>query len=584
MFFSDSNPTPVAFPVAVTLGRPMDLNEKVRQIAASIHARHDMVDQLPSLLLFLAEVSSACMRSGATSPWLTEESFSTLVSLFGPQSRLVRGEVPFVLPLATPAIPSFVATKLLSGIDNLVFVQYLSAGRSGTLLNFSTRSLALNAADYFYFSFVLLPLLDLSGTSGGCRMQTEVGTSGGFRMQTDVGSTKWHDGSITVFEQLMSEYVEASVGGAQNRGCQLLLATVIDLYLDIDLFGEMIYCGHILRVLARVLTVVVKSNSGSKLGHVFMDRLARLLADLFSGSSKFLTRIDMAAAHAFVNLWSAFCQPWLLDNTDQQSWGGHIARFGFVYACYPFVLRIGAVRDFVSDYAISVSSVKNDAFSTFLALKETKLGVELFVAALEVLSAVGEKVVNGAGPSSSVTSATRQIWAVARECTWHNGSVPKALATESWRMDTLVNRAKGKEEKGVFALFVWETGPESDGIPKNLAPPEAKKMLTNVTHLSSSWNQPVCASEYASVIGFLRKWVQILTEIDLEKYPKKFTQIRILANVSVLILLLMLAWLYAAVAVFPDIESRVALGSVQLVFASLLAALIVKWIGAQYII
>lgn len=571
--------TPTLLPLSEILARPMS-DQKIDQVTDFIlqHNRSDadvISEQVPNLLLLINEA------------WISDESMRKLEQLFSPKSPLFQAIGPntlFVFPLQNKFL-----TSVLLQSNSLLMIQYLS---SRDFMNLSSRTLNLKSLEYFFFSFAVLPFLKDTGTAkiekssswsswktSSNNWSTSASYGGAIAVgSSNTGRTYASDG---LYEKLLEEYISIAVSDNHRihdlkflRGCQLLLSCVIDIWLEA--FDSTGGGKLILKLLQIVLKVVLKSDE-SKLGGIFLTRLSRVLTDLFV-SSKWLTRIDLDTSMEFVHLWAQFCQPWKSDEKKMMSWHTHVLKYSFVYNCYPLVLRIGSVRDFVADY---IESVSGKAFSKFLDLPQTKVGVDIFVSVLEVLAPSDACVLSilaqDMGSSNllktkdsvneTVSSVTRQIWSVARECTWHNHSVPKNLSNESWRMDKIVNQAK---ESLVFRdfsnLLVWEKE-EEFGIPKNLTAPNRVKMVQDRRE-EYGWDLPVCASEYEWVVGWVKNWTEILIEIDLKKNPKKLAFLRRIGSVSFLIFILISSWMYLGGSIG---------WTVHLSFLLALIAMVMKW-------
>jgi hypothetical protein len=197
----------------------------------------------------------------------------------------------------------------------------------------------------------------------------------------------------------------------------------------------------------------------------------------------------------------------------------------------------------------------------------------------------------------SLVSVVADAWSVASACTWHDGYVPKPLSDESWRMDAIVKRMKGETHRegllGEFnAIFTWDSSErkkttEQLGIPRRWTPVAAQVSTIDEDFQIASvvtWDSPICSNEYAWMIAVARNAIEYITGEDLRKNPKKFSLVRRLVDVSVLLLIAFVSWLYVSIYSCPLMASSKSVLIVQAFFIVLVGLLALKFIGSQYVV
>ena len=638
--------TPIATPVAtptvveplsVVLAKQIDINEKINQISASINSHSRIVsdavaivEQLPALLVFLRDAS-------ASNVWLTEEAAEKLFSLFSvsSQTSIVRllvnqQSLSFVFPLAS--LPSSVDWS-----RDFDFFKYLNfSKKSKQLINLASKSITLDAIDYYFFAMAVLPLItaDTTTTSRSAYTATSSTTT-----RTTTPSTGWsgqHWGSPTqsktwydadkkgsIHERVLMELVELGVTGHSGvvrsapivlHKCEMVLSVIADMYLNLTIysFNSNINFSRNFELVNKVFRLLVQ---GAGIGATqpvvagFVDKYGKLMTDLFDSSNfysqKFLHRMDAYVLIALARCWHDYCLPWSVVGRDSIStvptsvkdqW---IRRHADVYSVYQALLTVSPIVDFVNEFKLHNSS--ESQMQKFIALLETPEFVGAMVKVLAVVSpdtGIAEALPNIFTCSASV-ELSKYLWFVCRSCTWVGGKVPKQTADASWEMDGIVNATKGLSASDsvaapLYALFTWDT-PEGDlatvdGVPKRLTNWMANKMDALLVDSKGkkaaaiAWNQPVCAHEYALVVRLLKYVVGIVSDTDLKANPLHFAWVRHAASVSLLLLTAFMSWLYVSVSMCPRMGSRVSIAVTQISFIFVVGLLAIKWVASQYIV
>lgn len=589
--------TPIATPVQSSAPEPLsvilqrtnlDVNERIRQVCANImhtgSARilsdtSAVLEQLPNLLLLLKEAS-------APSVWITEDSANQLMELFGLRSPrslsrlLLQGSASFVFPLnSLPASIDWTSSEFS-------FYKHLSYSQRKHLIDLHAKTLHVDAIDYFFF---VLGCLSLIGSS------TAASTSG----WTSSGSygSQWYDpvkkGSL--YDRLILELVDLVTGKAERGNippallhkAELTIAVIADLMLDLHLFSINNTGVDFAHVFKLVSALIDKLGSA----HPATSRAIKLVTDLLDTenlySSKFMHRVPSSAFREFAAMYRNLCLYWEGHDMNKSAKDQWLKRNALMYQRYPHALILPSIRDFVHEY-VSQRDVQK-----LLTMKDTKNVVEGATELLEIASPRTGMVENFPGVFKE--APVEALWHVCRGLTWINGKVPKELTDASWRMDAMVNAVKAIEgnKNEVYKLFTWDIPADTgnnkfvNDIPTSFRPLFLKDKAEPVaaTHKPIqfvAWDQPVCANEIAPVVSWLRKLVMYVSAVDLRRNPSHAAWARSFASVSVLTVLIFLAWVIISIAVCPNMNSGIAIAIMQLAFVIVVGLLVMKWISAQY--
>ena len=565
----------------------VDLNERIKQVCANImhtgSARilsdtSAVLEQLPNLFLLLKEASSP-------SAWITDDSATLLMELFGLKSPrslsrllLQGGNASFVFPLnSLPASIDWTSSEFS-------FFKHLSFSQRKSLIDLHSKSLHLDAIDYFFFVLGSLSL-------------TSPPSSSGWTSSSSYG-TVWYDASKkgSLYDRLILELADLVVG-TENRGnippallhkAELTIAVLSDLMLDLHLFSfnnTGVDFAHIFRLIG---ALVSKIGFNSPLA----QRAIKLISDLLDidnlYSAKFMHRIPSPVFRELAKLYHQLCLPWKEGQMSRSLKDQWLKRNALIYHRYPSALTMPPIREFVQEFVSQPDAHK------LLSLKDTKNIVEGATDLLEIASPSTGVV--EAFPAVFREAPVEALWHVCRGLTWINGKVPKELTDASWRMDAMVNAVKAIEgpKPAVYSTFTWEapqpTGEKTlgDEIPKSMRPlflkdkPEVVRPIARSGVHLVAWDQPVCANEVAGFLVLLRFVVSQISGEDLRRNPKHAAWIRAFSSVSVLTLITFFAWVIVSAGVCPYMRSGIAIGGTQLIFVILVGLLVMKWISAQY--
>ena len=605
-------------PFSALLSKPVDWDVKIQrtfEIVLSpsriVAADSDsLVEQIPTLIQLIGEVSKSDMKDPhQVSPWLLEESVEKMLAIFDCIHRknflffLTRISSMFVFPLA--ALPAQVYSVIQSERE-LVLYNFLSS--SGyTFLNLN-KSLNLHGLDYYFFAFAMLPLVDLSTAVPATASYAPKTTTTSSWWSPSTANSKWHDESKSgsVYEKLLLNYCQVAIQGSLVtspidpqvvQGCQLAIGTWIDFHLNPTLYsGTNLNFGKIFNLTSKMCKIAILAQRTRGLGPVLLNRVARLLTTLLSGGkgSRFIFRLDISNLASLINLWFIISAPWKILGTPVDK--EFVASNSDLYSIIVPMLQSIPFHDFVADFYHAKFSGKSE-FEKFISRPETRVGIDALVKIFEVIGPARDGSVIDVLPASSgivkngdATTAFRQVvqemWQMARQCTWHDGYVPKQLSEESWRMDALVKAAKGTK-KGFLTIFSWEEeGGKTDvvDIPRKKIQVTRRIERRKSVSVEQTWNSAICSNEVGWVVMLLKQLAEKQSGIDLGMNPEKFSYMRKFANVTILLLLSFFSWMYISISWCPWLESKTTIFVVQIFFVVIVGLLSLKLIGSQYIV
>jgi hypothetical protein len=618
--------TPIATPVAVPVSSApeplsvilqkhnLDINERVRQVCTNVmHSgptrilsdTSALLEQLPNLLLLLKEAS-------APTAWLTDESVSSLMELFGLKSGrslsrlLLQGNATFVFPLSSLP-PSIDWTSSEFG-----FFKHLSYSQRKSLIDLHAKTLHLDAMDYFFF---VLGTLSITSTAFN---NTGPG-SWWSAPATNAPPSSWYDATKkgSVYDRLLLELLDLVVG-TENRSsippvllhkAELTLATLSDLVLDLHLFSfnnTSVDFEHVFAIIDRIVEKLLAAGALDKNSVIqtsislapFIPKAVKLMNDLLEPNNfysvKFMHKMNPGTFRAFARLYHRLCVPWRTKDVARPLRDLWLKRNTDMYRKFQGALTVPAIVDFVHEYRSHEDHMKLAAF------KDTKPLVEGIADLLTIASPSTGLVEALPTVFEDARAPVETLWDVCRGCTWINGKVPKELTDASWQLDTIVNATKasavGADSKPlIYNAFTWETPlsprPVSDEIPRNLKtlwlkdkPEVTLSGGPSLAHKIVAWDQPVCANEIAWAVKLLRNLVGQVSGADLKRKPAHLAWLRSFASVTVLIAAVFFAWMFVSIVVCPDMDSAMAIGAVQFIFMVLMGLLAMKWVSSQYIV
>ena len=618
-------------PLSTLLTKSVDWDTKIKQIfeivmspSRVVAADSDsLVEQIPFLVQLIGEVSKSDMKDPhQSSPWMLEESFERMVEMFSGDRKnflhfLTRISTQFIFPLSSvpPQIASIIQTE-----RELVFYNFLARSNSGQVFLNPNKTINLSPVDYFFFAFAMLPLVDLTvtvTTSSFSQPASSQAPKTSSWWTSHSGDKKWHDESKsgTVYEKLLLNFSEIAFQGSLVtspidpqivQGCQLAIAAWIDFYLSPALYSSgsvQLNFGKIFTITSKLCRTAILSQRARGLAPVFINRVVRLLTTLFSGGkcSRFVYRLDIASFASLVDLWYTVSAPWKILGESIEKHKEFIAVNSELYSSIVSILQSIPVQDFVADF----HHAKSTDFNKFLSHKDTKIAVEILVKIFEVIGPVRDgstTVIDlipqsaGITKSGDATPAFRQIvedmWNVARQCTWHDGYVPKQLSDESWRMDALVKVAKNLRGRKVFwGIFVWENpegkNEEALDVPRRrqiFTPSKRVERRPETVIPELNWNSPICSNEIEIVVDVLKRGIEKYAGISLRDNPRKFSYVRKFANVTILLMIAFSLWMYVSIAWCPWMGSGSLIAFVQIFFVIVVGLLSLKLIGSQYVV
>ena len=545
--------TPIATPVGVepletVLQKSIDIKDKIRLVVASIKSKSrvfsdssTIVESLPQLLLLLKE-----------SMWMHQDDyeFFSVLSLHSSISivRLlaVAKEVKFIVPLT-----SFPSSIDWSRDENFNFFSVLNFNKKGVLIDFSAKTLSLDAIDYYFLLMAVLPV-----------------------MTTATGPRSAVPGCV--FDKLVCEIVQTAATG--NVGaippllahkCDLTLSALIDFLANLDLFSfnNSIDFSHVFRLHASFAEICFQSPS--PLCVSYMHRLGTLFKELFSDpnnwlAQKFISRTTPEILKEIVLCWAKLCRL-------QQ----HIFIYVELLTCVPVV-------EFAKDFSDAIEARKLDRF---VALRATRDMIDVLLCLLGVAREFPQASM---GPQA--LSVTRAAWNICRSCS----SVKGMLEVES-RMDRIVQESKSYLEKTnrddernhFFRIFTWDLSQEEKEVENHLVVIPKMKSISQSNHIKPqnhfSWDQPVSLSEIGPLVLWLRKLINWAFDSDSEKL-NQFAWIRIFSSVSLVLVLTFAAWIWTSLMICPKIHSKPFLALIQFGFSLSVSVLSLKWINSQYIV
>jgi len=579
-------------PLSVVLSRQgIDINDKIKQAGSILLAQSriiadtdSLVEQIPNLLYLIAESSRADMRDSSmgSSSWLLEESVELIDKMFSKYLEILlsrRYMTKFTFPLSS--VPVQISTMILAEPE-LLFYNFITRGDGRKLLDITNKNLNLDAAEYFFFAFAMLPLIDLSGVSAALTAQS-MSSNGSPPTTTSHWwkreNQKWYDEKNfgSVYERFLLEYVKSGLTGGPS---QLVLAVWTDFYLSPSLYsvsgGIRLNYRRIFHLLEKIFNLLVGGDAshGSIRGGVapiFVSRLTRLVINLItSGGGKFINRLDLQTLDSLIQLWVTICK-----YPNHEEMGEKL-----LFDCPLRILNSVPIQYFVSDYESMTD------FNNFLNQADTRIAVQCLVSVFEVVSGPNGVSHINEGP---LFVAISESWRIASACTWHDGYVPKQVSNESWRMDTIVKRAERQKSSSIFTWDTQDGGRkktrEQLGIPRIFNRHQKRQKSQDVVISPTlSWTSPICSNEFAWLVNRTREFVEYITGEDLEKNPKFFSFIRKFLDVSVLLVLTVLVWLYVSIAWCPSMSSARSILVVQGIFMAMISILSIKLVGSQYIV
>jgi len=365
--------------------------------------------------------------------------------------------------------------------------------------------------------------------------------------------------------------------------------------------------GKIFSLTTKMCRLAISSQRTRGLVPVLLNRVIRLINTLFSGgkSSRFIYRLDIPTLATLVNLWYTVCAPWKILGDSMEKHKEFIVANSEIYASIVPLLQSIPIQDFVADFHHAKNQGEGE-FKKFLAHKDTKIGIDILVKVFEVIGPVkdGLCVIDMVSPSAGIAKSgdatvafcqlVQDMWNVARQCTWHDGYVPKQLSDESWRMDALVKVGKHvRGRKSFWSIFVWEESEtkseDTIDIPKKrqVAPPTRRleRRTSTVTVVPEmTWNSASCSNEIEFVVRLLKRIIEKYSQIDLSTNPKKYSFARKFADVTVLLILSFSLWMYISIAWCPWIKSGSVIALIQIFFLVIVGLLSLKFIGSQYVV
>lgn len=616
-------------PMSAILKKPLEINEKIKQVAACVqsHSRivsdaGSIVEQLPGLMMLVHEASAS------STVWLTVESATTLISLFSIHSPtsicrllLSHEQTSFMFPLQSLA-------STVDWSEQFSFFKYLNF-RQKSLLNLNNKTIALDAIDYFFFVIGCLGLVQASIITPAASTGTTSGSWGWGSSSHSTPHAEWYDNakSGSIQERLVMEILEVALTGltavsttipaSLAQKTQLTLSVVEDLYLNLTLFSfnnQGLNFSNIFSFVNKIFLLAAQHHgleirshhAGASLPATrFAERYGQVLSQLLEADNfyaqKFLHRIDSLTTRTLAKNWSSYCNPWGSVPASRSSKDAWIKRHADVYSRFLAVLTIPSIKEFVAHF--KAYSGTDDKLTRSTALNETKDFVEAIVDVISVVSpATGiAEALPSVLLSDTAVEVVKQLWSVCVACTWQHSKVPKDMTDASWHMDSLVNAYKAldpenvtPESRRLYEIFSWDAVstyvPEQEsGVPKRLSKwvlSKRKKMMApSLAAISRiTWDRPATASEYVVLIELLKKVILILTEVDVEIEPSKYAWVRELGSVCVVTPAALVAWMYVSVSLCPSIESGWTVAAVQLLFVVSVGLMGIKWLASQYIV
>lgn len=614
-------------PISVILQKPLEINEKIKQVAACVqsHSRivsdaASIVEQLPGLLMLVHEAS-------ASTVWLTVESANTLISLFSIHSPtsicrllLSHQQTSFMFPLQS--LPWTVDWS-----EQFSFFKYLNF-RQKSLLNLNNKTIALDAIDYFFFVIGCLGLVPASNIAPAASTGSSSGSWGWGSSSHSTPHVEWYDnGSGSIQERLVMEILEvaltcltvvsSTVPASLAQKTQLTLSVVEDLYLNLTLFSfnnQGLNFSNIFSFINKIFSLTTKHHgleirshhTGASLPATrFAERYGQVLSQLLETDNfyaeKFLHRIDSGTTRTLAKNWSGYCNPWGSVPASRSSKDAWIKRNADVYSRFLAVLTIPSLKEFVAHF--KANSGTDDKLTRFTALNEAKNFVETIVDVISVASP-GTGIAEALPSvflSDTAVEVVSQLWSICVACTWQHSKVPKSMTDASWHMDSLVNAYKAldaenisPESKRLYEIFSWDAvstyvPEEESDVPKRLSKWVLSKRIKLIAPSSAAtsritWDRPATASEYVVLIELLKKVILILAGVDVEKEPAKYAWVRELGSVSVVTPAAFVAWMYVSVSLCPSIQSGWTVAAIQLLFVVAVGLMGIKWVASQYIV
>jgi hypothetical protein len=545
--------TPIATPLtpepldAILSKSSIDVGEKIKQVSRAMRSMkpsspdtaRNVLEQLPNLLLLLKE-----------SMWLGAQQDDSLFGLFSLKTQDHPFSIAKILASKDSHVVKFVLplTSLPMSTDwtreDFTFFHLLNFTKRGgeALINLSSKTMTLDAIDYYFFLMALLP--------------------------TVVTSTSyWKAVPDCVYDRLIAEIIDVGCGNFAGNEvaavlahkCALTLAAMKDFYMQIDLYSfnnTGVDFAHVFRILRTTESSSVMKNNGW---------LKLLLNDMFDRKNfymhKFLLKVTPEIFKEIALLYKTLCGPISKQHDDAN------------IPLYREILLSPPVVEFAQNFHQS-----RNTLDRFVNLASTRDMLEGLISIMSFFT-----------PDPSCVAATKAVWSICRSCCWINGKAPRNLSDLSWKMDEIVNDAKSRQHE-MYKIFTWDHDESLDeaqqgeegGVPKILRLRNMPEPSAVLPKGGLSWDQPVCFSEIAVAVHSIRKILKWAFDSDLK--DNQYAWLRKLASVSVLLAVTFATWVWTSVAVCPRINSPVFMFLIQFAFASIVACLSLKWINSQYIV
>ena len=337
------------------------LDQALRNPRFAIEDLEGLAETLPSIALILADAASASQDEALF------RCFNMSSTLVAALARIPSSQ-QYALPLRL--LPRHLADVILTSAivrkkyGSIHFPNYFTS--SASRVDPATKSLILSAEDYFFFSFILLPILDQSVLqwSPTKREWNSPRNRGTALPAPPVDATI--DSSQSIYDRLLSSYIKGfceSVSERDKSRGLFLLSVIVDLWLFTDGVELSTWLNPTLLTSTAVAVTCVVSlkdfgaSAQAPSSSVFPLRLPReaslllpsvvsILRGAIAGKSRSSSDLEVTAG--ILNLWICLCEPAAL-----KVWLNFIAQYKDAFELIPLLLSQPPLVDFIADLSSS---------------------------------------------------------------------------------------------------------------------------------------------------------------------------------------------------------------------------------------
>ena len=340
------------------------LDQALRNPRFAIEDLEGLAETLPSIALILADSTTGSQDEAI---FRCFNMHSTLVAALARIPSSQQYALPLrLLPrhLADVILTSSIVRKKYGSIH---FPNYFTSTTSR--VDASTKSLILSAEDYFYFSFVLLPILDQSVLQWTPSKRDWTSPKSKVKPWTNPPAEVTTDmAHYSIYDRLLSSYIRSfceSVSERDKSRGLFLLSVIVDLWLFTDGVELSTWLTPTLLTSTAVAVSCVVSlkdfgaSAQAASSSLFPLRLPReaslllpsvvsILRGAIAGKSRSSSDLEVTAG--ILNLWICLCEP-----AAAKQWQNFISQYKDAFELIPLLLSQPPLVDFTADLAAAAN-------------------------------------------------------------------------------------------------------------------------------------------------------------------------------------------------------------------------------------